>query len=64
MEALYTAVEKPDDCTDELWAVVTRADVRRYFALMLGVEFTTFEDMVKAKKKCGRQAPAVGPEGE
>ena len=63
VEALSTAVEKPDDCTGELRTVVTKADVGRYFALMLGVELTTFKVMVKAKKKCEQQAPAVGPEG-
>jgi hypothetical protein len=62
--ALYTTVEKPADMPEEEWALWTSADVRRFIALHLGVEFTTFKDMVKAKKKCEQQAPAVGAEGE
>ncbi len=58
-EALYNTVEKPADMPEEEWALWTSADVRRFLALHLGVEFTTFKDMVRAKKKCERQAPPL-----
>lgn len=61
-EALYTAIEKPADMPEEQWAMWISPDVRRLIAFHLGVEFTTFRDMVKANKKGEQQAPAVGAE--
>lgn len=52
-EALYTKVEKPADMPEEEWALWISPDVRRFLALHLGVEFTTFKDMVKAKNGRG-----------
>lgn len=62
VEALYTTVEKPADMPEGEWAMWISPDVRRLIAFHLGVEFTTFEDMVKAKKKDEQLAPAVGAE--
>jgi hypothetical protein len=45
----YAALEKPTDMPDEVWALWTNTDVRRFVAFYLGIKFTTFEDMVKAK---------------
>jgi len=44
---VYTATEKPEGMSDVEWLTWTTADVRRFVAFHLGVEFTTFEDMVK-----------------
>lgn len=61
-EALYTTAEKRADMPEEEWAIWISPDVRRFIAFHLGVEFTTFKDMVKARKKGEQQAPAVGAE--
>ncbi len=50
-EALYTTIEKPADMPEEEWAMWISPDVRRFIAFHLGVEFTTFKDMVKARVK-------------
>jgi len=52
-ETLYSAVEKPDVdfCDDELWAICKTADVRKLFAKLLNVEYSTHGDMVKQKKE-------------
>ncbi len=50
-KALYNTVEKPADMPEEEWVLWTSADVRRFVTLHLGVEFTTFEEMEKAKTK-------------
>jgi hypothetical protein len=47
----YAAMEKPTDMSDEEWALWTNADVRRFVAFYLGIEFTTFEDMVNANHR-------------
>jgi hypothetical protein len=61
-ESLYTTVEKPSDMPQEEWALWISPDVRRFLALHLGVEFATFEEMVKARKECKQEATAVGGE--
>ena len=43
---LYTTIKKPDDMTDEEWALWTSSDVRRLIAYNPGVDFSTFKDMV------------------
>lgn len=62
-EWLYTTVEKLADMPEEEWAMWISPDVRRVIAFHLSVEFTTFKDMVKARKKGEQQTPAVGGEG-
>jgi hypothetical protein len=47
----YAALEKPADMPDEEWALWTNADVRRFVAFYLGIEFITFEEMGKAKHR-------------
>ena len=55
-ETLYTCVQKPTDVTDEEWALWIKPDVRRFIASYLGVEFSTFEEMVTAKGQTERVA--------
>jgi hypothetical protein len=62
MVSSLSTVEKPADMPEGEWAMWISPDVRRFIAFHLGVEFTTFEDMVKAKKKDEQQASAVGAE--
>lgn len=45
------ALEKPADMSDEEWALWRNADVHRFVTFYLGIEFTTFEEMVKAKHR-------------
>jgi hypothetical protein len=49
----YAALEKPTDMPDEEWTLWTNADVRRFVAFYLGIEFTTFEEMVEANHRIG-----------
>ena len=47
----YAALEKPADMSEEEWALWKNADVRRFVAFYLGIEFITFEEMLKAKHR-------------
>jgi len=37
------------EMSDNEWSLWISADVRRFLAFYLGIEFSTFEDMVKIK---------------
>ncbi len=50
-KAIYSAVEKPDDMTDEEWALWCSNDVRKLIALLLGMEYMSHRDMIRAKKE-------------
>jgi hypothetical protein len=51
MMYLLSLRNKPVDMSEELWEVVKRDDVRRYFARTCGVAFVPFSELVGGEQE-------------